>query len=115
MLAKSARLRTNRDISAVYKRGQYAGADRLISVKVLKTSRPATRAVVVVPKKVDKRAVVRNRIRRRILGYIQSNMATLRPGYDIVISVHSDVSDLQTALLQQHLVAVLTKTGVLQK
>ncbi len=113
MLAKLNRLRNSRDIARVYKRGAYGSSSGVLSVKAAPSGRAHARLVVVVPKKVDKRAVIRNRIRRRILGIIGQNLATLRPGYDIVISVHRDVSELTTGVLSDHLTAALVKAGAL--
>jgi ribonuclease P protein component len=103
MLAPNNRLRKPRDITRVYKRGVYGGADGRLSIKAAPSGRAESRVVVVVSKKVDKRAVVRNRIRRRLIEILRAQWATLPGGYDIVISVHSDISaapatDLRAAL-----------------
>lgn len=108
MLAASHRLRKPREIARVYKRGVYGGSG-LVSVKAAPNGRAVSRAVVVVGKKVDKRAVVRNRCRRKVLGYLESNWATLGVGYDIVVSVHSDISALETAKLATALDTALQK------
>lgn len=113
MLAPANRLRKAHEISRVYKRGVYGAAAGLLSVKSLSSGRGETRLVVVVGKKISKRAVVRNRIRRRILGDLQRRWATLRPGYDIVISVHNDVSELPADKLTQALTQALERTRVI--
>jgi ribonuclease P protein component len=114
VLAKPYRLRQPRDIARVYKKGAYGAAAGLLSVKALPSGHHDSRLVVVVAKKVDKRAVVRNRLRRRILGDVESHWATLRPGYDIVVSVHSDVSGLPAAKLHEHLTQALTRAGAVR-
>jgi ribonuclease P protein component len=114
VLAKASRLRNARDIARVYKRGTYGASGGVLSVKAAPSGRSHARLVVVVPKKVDKRAVIRNRIRRRLLGSIGQNLATLGPGYDIVISVHRDVSEFTTQALSNHLMAALQKAGVIK-
>lgn len=68
-----------------------------------------------VSKKVSKRAVVRNRLRRRCIEMLKSQWQTLAPGYDIVISVHVDVSELPATALTEHLTRALTRAGVNQK
>lgn len=112
MLARANRLRSAADIARVYKRGTYGGSGGTLSVKAVPSGRPATRAVVVVGKKVSKRAVVRNRIRRRLANTILSHWETVAPGYDIVLSVHADISELTSAALQEHLTRALTRAGV---
>ncbi|HSX02856.1 MAG TPA: ribonuclease P protein component [Candidatus Saccharimonadia bacterium] len=113
MLAAHYRLRKPHEISRVYKRGVYGGAEGLLSVKAATSGRPEARAVVVVSKKVDKRAVVRNRIRRRLAASLHEMWATVPAGYDIVVSVHSDISGLPTPKLRELLQQALRRARVL--
>jgi len=112
VLARANRLRKTADIARVYKRGVYGASHGVLSVKAAPSGRSQSRAVVVVSKKVDKRAVVRNRIRRRLSGELERRWATLRPGYDIVVNVHSDISSLPAAGIQEHLATALTRAGL---
>jgi len=111
MLAASNRLRKAYDITRVYRRGRYGGSG-LLSVKVLATGRPESRATVVVAKKISKRAVVRNRIRRRLAGILRDEWQTVRPGYDIVVTVHQDIAEESAKTLQEGLTAALMRSGV---
>ena len=112
MLAQQYRLRSAADIARVYKRGAYGGSGGVLSVKAVNFGRPYSRLVVVVGKKVSKRAVTRNRIRRRIIESLRSRWATVLPGYDIVLSVHADISEMATVILESHLVKALRRAGV---
>lgn len=102
MLARNYRLRSSKDIVRVYQRGRYSSGRGFV-VKALKSNWPASRVAIVVSKKIAKSAVVRNSIRRRISGQIETQWATVRPGYDIVVSVREDVSTASAAQLQQEL------------
>ncbi|HEX3082673.1 MAG TPA: ribonuclease P protein component [Candidatus Saccharimonadia bacterium] len=113
MLARAFRLRTAADIARTYKKGAYGGGGPL-SVKAAPSSRPASRAVVVVGKKVSKRATVRNRIRRRIIGHLADQWQTLATGYDIVVTVHADISEQSVPALQELVVRALTRAGVIK-
>jgi ribonuclease P protein component len=115
MLARENRLRKANDIARVYKKGAYGGASGVLSVKAVASGRAQSRAVVVVGKKVSKRAVVRNRLRRRIAADLARRWATLRNGYDIVISVHTDVRESSTEALAAHLSLALARVGVIDK
>ena len=114
MLAREFRLRSAADIARVYKRGAYGGSGGALSVKAVKSGRALNRAVVVVGKKVSKKAVVRNRIRRRILELLRPLATTAAPGWDIVLSVHSDISALPAAELREHVARALDRAGVRQ-
>jgi ribonuclease P protein component len=112
MLSSPNRLRKGRDIARVYKRGTYgAGRDQL-SVKVARGLTGQSRAVVIVSKKVDKRAVVRNTNRRKLAGALADIWATVPAGYDIVVSVHRDVSGAPAANLRDLLTEALRRAGL---
>lgn len=82
-------------------------------IKVDRSGQSQTRVVVVVSKKISKKAVVRNRIRRQISGILERRWQTVTQGYDIVVTVRQDTSDLTPAALEKVVVSALTKSGVL--
>jgi ribonuclease P protein component len=114
MLSKPLRLRQAADITRVYKKGSYGGSGGVLSVKAMASGRSQSRVVVVVAKKVSKRAVVRNRLRRQVVGDLERHWQTVRPGYDIVISVHSDVRTLSAEKLHDHIFLALKRAGASQ-
>ncbi len=88
MLAKKYRFHRQNDVRRVYRNGSSARARR-ISLKYLKQRIPSdNRVAVVVSKKVDKKAVVRNRIRRRVYEIIRKTWSKQSQGYDLVFTVH---------------------------
>jgi ribonuclease P protein component len=113
MLARNFRLRQTGDINRVYARGRYGGA-AILHVKALKSSYEHPRIAIVVGKKVSKKAVVRNQIRRQIAAQLQNLWQTLDGGYDIVVSVREDASGLTAPELAKQLTAALTKAGVIK-
>lgn len=112
MLARQNRLKRARDISRVFRSGRF-GQSELILVKAAVNHLPDSRVVVVVSKKVDKRAVVRNRNRRRVIGELESRWQTVRPGYDIVITVRADLGKVTAADLKKQLGQALIKAHVI--
>lgn len=113
MLAAKNHLRQEKDITRVYKRGSYGAGGGLLSVKAAPSGRAESRAVVVVSKKINKRAVVRNRIRRRLAAQLADMWGTVAPGYDIVISVHVDVADHSSEQLVLQLGTALKRAKVI--
>lgn len=90
MLAKKFRFHRQSDVRRVYRDGASARSKR-ISLKYLKqTSAGDNRVAVVVSKKIDKKAVVRNRIRRRVYEIIRKSWPTTKQGYDLVFTVHNN-------------------------
>lgn len=114
MLTQEFRLRSAKDISRVYSRGRSGGGQELF-VKSLQTGLPKSRAVVVVGKKVSKYAVVRNLIRRRLAGELRQLWPQVAVGYDMVITVTRDISDLPVAGLNKSLSSSLANGGLLSR
>jgi ribonuclease P protein component len=114
MLSSANRLRSARDIARVYKQGVYGAGGGALSLKALRSGRATTRAVVVVGKKIDKRAVVRNRIRRRLIEQLRPKLATVGPGYDIVVTVHSNIETRSVAEMAAYLDQALVRARLVK-
>lgn len=114
MLARMNRLRHRRDIEKVFKRGRFGNAG-LLTAKAWQSGNPHSRVVIVVSKKISKKAVVRNTIRRRLSGQLEELWATIPTGYDIVINARQEVSKTPVAELKKSLVQALAAAGVLRK
>lgn len=112
MLPRPDRLRLGRDIDRVYRAGRY-GRGEVLAVKVLARGANTKRAVVIVGKKVSKRAVVRNRNRRRLSEILAAEWQQISSGYDIVVTVHTDAADVKPEVLKQDLLTALKRAGVL--
>ncbi|QQR52819.1 ribonuclease P protein component [bacterium] len=118
MLPAIHRLRSRSAISRVYQRGVFGRGDGLLTIKATPQARtvagltPPSRAVVVVSKKIDKRAVVRNRLRRQLIEVFRSSLETVSPGYDIVITVQSDFRQSDVATIRSALHQALQRSGV---
>ncbi len=111
MLARAYRLRLGRDIERVYKHGQSVGTSYL-RAKKLANNLGSSRLAIVVSTKVSKKSTVRNRARRRVSGEVERLWQTIVPGYDIVINVYSDLSDLAGPELSTQVASTLQKLGV---
>ena len=111
MLASDYRLKKPRDIARVFKRGRFANAGAL-SIKYDRNGLDVSRLVIVVSKKVSKKATVRNRIRRRVSGILEERWQTVQTGYDIVITVREDVSDLAAPALNKLADTLLERAGL---
>lgn len=107
MFNRQARLRKERDIVRVYQKGRGVLSDQL-GIKIVPNPQRQTRTAIVVSKKVDKRAVVRNRNRRRVAGILRQQGETYLAGCDIVVTVRHDLSGLSHAELTR-LVSELLK------
>lgn len=87
----------------------------MFSLKVLENPRrDSYRVAVVVARKINKSAVVRNRIRRRLYEIVQANEGDILRAYDIVVTVfHDSVIEQSPKSLASQLKKQLSAAGVL--
>ncbi len=84
----------------VYGRGDVVRGQLFLIRYARNSKRKTYRAAVVVSKKVNKSAVVRNRIRRRLYEIVREHESDITAPYDIAIIVHSDqVAELSSEKL----------------
>ena len=102
MLTNHHRFHGHGSLRYLYKNGT-AIRSRMITAKYIKNPmRSHSRFAVVVSKKTIKRAVGRNRVRRRIYEVVRLELPKLNPAHDVAIMVFSaDVAEMPHAELTQ--------------
>lgn len=89
MLPKKNRLQKKKDIDEIFRKGETRKSGLFI-VKIKNNSFEDWRFCFIVSRKVSKKASVRNRIRRRLRGFVNDSLKTLasaKTGKDILIIV----------------------------
>lgn len=115
MIAFKYRFHGHGSLAYLYKNGQIARTKNLTFKYILNKKRQFPRVAIVVSKKVAKRAVDRNRIRRRIYEIIRLELDNFSASYDLVIIVHSiEVRDMDYQELKNKILASLTQSGVIK-
>ncbi len=138
-LPKQNRLRSSRDFGKVHRKGKRASAEAL-SVRALKQTsvgqKPVLRADrssideqgvgeqlsapsscfgISISKKVSKRAVVRNRIKRQLRAIIRDRLADIHPGWQVVIVVRASAVECDFADFLRELDYLLKRLSVISK
>ena len=116
MISREHRFHGYNSLRQTYRTGKTVRSP-LFSVKtVLNEKRQTYRVAVVVSRKVNKSAVARNRLRRRIyeaVGNIENNIA--RP-HDIVITVfHDSMLDESLVALSKQIKKLFSQAGIIDK
>ncbi|MEK7094555.1 MAG: ribonuclease P protein component [Patescibacteria group bacterium] len=111
MLPKEYRLRKKTDIDALFARGR-AVFGTLVTVKYRKTRSSATRFAMVVGTKVSKKAVDRNKIRRRMRACVADHLNNLNNGYDIAIIAKPVALKAKYGAIRESVLSSLSKAGV---
>ena len=108
MYKRQYRLTKKNDFANVYKNGR-ASFDALLGFKAADNNLKQSRFGVVVSKKISKRAVERNLIKRRIRAAIKAKLKEVRPGYDCVIKALPAIIDKKYAEVEKSLSRHLRK------
>ena len=85
MLPKKNRLNRREDFAVLYAKGAYASVYDGIAIKFLPTENPEVRVGFPIGKNFSKKAVTRNRARRILRAASFQLLASLKPGFDILV------------------------------
>lgn len=115
MINKSHRFHGHNSLRYIYQHGQTV-RDSNVSLRYgINKRRRQYRAAVVVSKKVNKSAVTRNRIRRRLYEFVRLNQAAITKPYDIVLSVlNEQIGSLPPEQLNQSLRDLFVQANIFE-
>lgn len=102
MLPKRNRVKKKKDFETIFKKG-VSFKNNLLVLKVVKNNLGQTRVGFIVSQKVSKKAVVRNKIRRRLVESVKTHEKDIKSGLDLVLIVlpgaeMSTFLDMKTSL-----------------
>lgn len=114
MLPKKNRITKKTDFDAVFKNGR-GDKEGFFLLKCISSVCPESRFGLIVSKKISKKAVVRNRIRRQLYSVIASQIAKINKAYECVVVAlpGAEKSDFQTIV--KTLEKLFVKTGIVKK
>jgi ribonuclease P protein component len=112
MLPKQHRLTRSQDFARVRRRGRSAGSPLLV-VYSLPVRTREIRVGFSVSKKVGK-AVLRNRVKRRMREAMRSQLPSLRSGQDLVLIARPGAAEASFGEISACIEATLRKAGALQ-
>jgi ribonuclease P protein component len=118
MLSKPNRLRRSRDFSQVYRQGRKAVSAHLV-VRLWAPPPPEgahqcgpSQFGIVVSQKVHRRAVVRNRQKRRVRAALRTLLPRLRPNFWVVINLRPEAAQCEYGEFLRELEQLFTKLEV---
>lgn len=110
MLPKQHRLLRSRDFARVRRRGRSASGP-LIALYVLPVRPPDVRVGFSVSKKVGK-AVIRNRVKRRLREAVRHELPSIRPGTELVFIARPAAAGASYWEIAESVQAAFRRTGV---
>lgn len=113
MLPKKHRLTKKKDFGRVFKQGKHYQQD-FISLKINKNNLEFSRFGFIVGLKISKKAVVRNKIRRRLSEIIRLKFKQISSGFDIVILTQPEIIGKSYQETEESLVVLFRKSKLLK-
>ncbi|MBP6005587.1 ribonuclease P protein component [Candidatus Saccharibacteria bacterium] len=108
MLARNQRLRDSGSIQRTLRKSKKVDIV-WANIYISKTKIRNTRGAVIVSKKVSKKAIIRNRIRRKIYEQIRQTIREQPLSCDIVLVVKQEISQLDSKIIGRDLIGGLGK------
>ena len=86
MLAKANRLTKDKEFTKTFRKGR-SSYDSIVGVKIIKNNLQINRFGIIVGRKVSKKAVERNRIKRQIRAIIRQKIELMKIGSDVLLII----------------------------
>jgi ribonuclease P protein component len=110
MLKKENRLKKKKDFERIYKKGRGFKGDSLF-LKILENKEELTRIGIVVSKKVSKKAVQRNKIKRQMREIMRG--MNVKKGFDVVIVAYPSILKKEFSEIKREIIYLLKKAKCL--
>jgi len=114
MPSKDKRIRDTKDFAKIYKKGSFFSS-KYFNANFLSNRGNPTRLGFVVGKKVSKKAVTRNRLKRQLREAARRLYDQAPRGYDIVISVKKEAVVAKPAELETEIQKLFQRIGQNEK
>lgn len=114
MLKKIYRITKDKEFQAIYRRGRFQST-ALFSINYLPSKKNVSRIGIVVSKKITKKAVERNQIKRRVREIAREIHPKLKGHFDIIISTKKPALEADFATMKQTLSEMFKKAGLINQ
>lgn len=113
MLKKLHRLKKKKDFDIVFKNGK-SKFSKILGIKIFSNNLDESRFGIIVSKKVSKKAVERNKIKRQIREILRLSLSEIKPGYDIIVIVSPNIMGSTYDKIKDSLFFCLKKISLIQ-
>ncbi|MCK5475746.1 MAG: ribonuclease P protein component [Candidatus Pacebacteria bacterium] len=114
MLKKELRIRKQKDFENIYSKGVYC-SEGFLAVKFIGNKELFSRFGFIVSKKISKKAVERNRIKRILRESIRLSKSQIKKGYDIILITRNGIESRTYREISNTVEKLLMKSGLLKK
>ena len=114
MIAKENKLKKNKDFKKVFEKAKNF-KNNLLVLRVARNNSEKNRFGFIVSSKVSKKAVIRNRIRRRLLAIIKNQLPSIKEGFDIILIALPSVAAKDFSATERAAEDILKIGGLIKK
>ncbi len=107
-------LKKENDFKKVFSQGEVFG-NRTFVMYFIKNRSADNRLGIIVSKKISKKAVVRNKIRRRIKEAYRLNEDKIASGYDVILIARESIKTTDYRTIEKSLLHLFYKKNLLRK
>jgi len=117
MLPKINRLVKEKDFDNVFKNGRkyYLSRTVKIYIKIKENNLKQSRFGFIISKKIFSKAVVRNKLKRRLREIIKKELPNIKKGVDAVIVVLPGFEENNFQKIKKIVIGLLQKAGIISK
>ena len=113
MLPKINRLKKRKDFEEVFRKGK-SYKEQVVYIKVVSNKLRTSRFGFIVSKKISKKAVVRNKIKRRLRELVRINLKRIKSGIDGVLVALPGIEKKEFYELEEIIERLFKKAGIFQ-
>ena len=113
MLAQKNRLRGKKDFERVLRKGKGLKEDFLI-LKMVKNNSSQNRFGFIVGTKISKKAVLRNKLKRRLRELVRGKIEKIKKGFDIILIAQSGLGNRDFWELEEIFTKIFRRAKLLE-
>lgn len=113
-MPKESVLRKKRDFDSVFKKGENFKSSHFV-LKIAKNNLDISRFGFIVSQKVSKKAVVRNKIKRRLRAFVKNELKDIKKGIDVVLIALPSVENRDFSGISEDLMEIFKKAKIIVK
>lgn len=114
MLKNNQKISRKKEFDQIFKNGKSA-YDKYFLVKILKNNQGQNRYSIIISTKVSKKAVERNKIKRRIKSIFLKLEKKLELGYDVIVVCKKEILDIEYKEINNRMEKIFSKLKLLNE
>ena len=113
MLSRQNRLKKKKDFERVFKQGK-GFKEGFLFLKTTKNNLPASRFGFIVSKKISNKAIIRNKVKRRLRAIIRKFLPQIKKGIDIVLITQPGIEKKSFIEIEEDITRIFAKAKILE-